>query len=502
MPIILLVPILLPYVSAQPVIHVSALNHEFSGLPGDTLVIPFNVTNLGNETLSNFSVYLSGPAEGFLYQTKVIREPLGPGGSISDTIVLKILNAGPGLYTVRLVARVGEVYSEDVIHVRVKTLMDFRLTITADDRYIYGKEKDVLLEISSRSNGILSGRVGYSLEGPGGRILNVTTVTYVRPGGSWRETVPIKGLSPGRYTVSLWANFSGVYRETRRTFEIYQRNLTYRAYYKGGAIYVRILEGSAGVGDIDVYINGAHFTTDENGLVEYPVTGPGTYGIVMNLDGRIERTSVEVQRLTVDVGQLKDELWVRVRNPSGPVPNVTVVVSGPEGTAYCVTNTTGAALVNLNKTGYGTLMVRAESDRYLPGEATIKVIPPETETPTTTTPTTTTAPLTTATTPAKPPRNYGPLAAILLIAGAVLAGSSYVAFFRPIVQEETLDRYYFVKVKAPRLRGVDNFRFEKGVNAVVVRATKGNAKIGDGKVVWEIDHLEPEEEAYLQVILG
>ena len=72
----------------------------------------------------------------------------------------------------------------------------------------------------------------------------------------------------------------------------------------------------------------------------------------------------------------------------------------------------------------------------------------------------------------------------------------------PIVQEKTLDRYYFVKVKAPRLRGIDNFRFEKGVNVLDARATKGSVKVEDNRVVWEIEHLDPGEEAYLQVMLG
>ncbi len=35
-----------------------------------------------------------------------------------------------------------------------------------------------------------------------------------------------------------------------------------------------------------------------------------------------------------------------------------------------------------------------------------------------------------------------------------------------------------------------------------MRATKGKAEVKDGAVVWEIEHLDPEEEAYLQVILG
>ncbi|AGT34317.1 hypothetical protein OCC_14185 [Thermococcus litoralis DSM 5473] len=56
-------------------------------------------------------------------------------------------------------------------------------------------------------------------------------------------------------------------------------------------------------------------------------------------------------------------------------------------------------------------------------------------------------------------------------------------------------------MRAPRLRELRNFRYEKAINAVDARATKGKVAIEDGKVIWEIDKLEPGEEAFLQVIL-
>ena len=71
----------------------------------------------------------------------------------------------------------------------------------------------------------------------------------------------------------------------------------------------------------------------------------------------------------------------------------------------------------------------------------------------------------------------------------------------PITLEEQLDKYYFVKVRAPKLRGIRNFRYERAINAVSARATKGEVRIEDNRVVWEIEKLEPEEEAFLQVLL-
>ena len=493
-----------PSINAGSLIQISALNQEFSGLPGDMIVIPFEITNFGNESVSNITVYLTGPSEGFLYQTKAIKDILNPGETLEDRLILKILNIEPGSYEIKIIARVGKIYSEDDIIVRVRTLVDFELRIKNKDQYIYGKHENILLEVHSNSNGILTGKIGYILSKDSKVISSITTVTYIPPQKSWKTKVPLKELPPGRYSLLLWANFSGVYKELYREFEIYQRNLTYITYYKNGAIHVQVFEKGRGVNNIDVYINGIHFTTNEYGLVEYPITQAGSYQIRVNLDGRIEETTLEVKKLNVEVGQIRNNLWVRIKENNIPLSNITVIVFGPLGKAYDTTNESGITIIPLDKVGYGTLLVKAESEKYLPGEAIIKVIPPElptiTPTPSTTTssPTTTT---TTTTTPA-PPKNYGPLAAILLIAGLILAGTSYTAFFMPVIQEETLDRYYFVKVKAPKLRGIENFRFERPVNAAEVKATKGSVKVEDNTVVWEIEHLEPEEEAYLQVILG
>ncbi|NJE46353.1 hypothetical protein E3E35_02775 [Thermococcus sp. GR7] len=500
--IILMIPVFLPAVSAQSPLAIIPLNDEFSGVPGDIIIIPFKLMNLGNQTLSNVTVYVTGPTDGFLYQSKVIRDPIEPNETIQDTLSVKILNVDPGKYTLTLVARAGSSYSEAQITVSVKTFVDYALRIDVGDEYTYGSNITAALRITSRANGVIIGRIGYTLSRDGDVLETFSTTIYLKPGESWIKNITLITPKVGNYMIYFWANFSGRFKSTTATFRVYQRNLRYDAYFRDGAIYVHVYdEDEKGVSDISVRINGVPFKTDDDGTVSYLVDQPGTYEIVLNLDGKIVTTFVEVKKLFLSYFQKNGTLLVKVVDSTGePVPNITVTASGPLGKDYAVTNSSGIAVVDLEKTGYGTIMLKAESSRYVGAEASAKVVPPVTPTPTPTT--TTSSPSNTTTTPVQPPKNYGPLAAILLIAGVLLAGTSYAAFFMPIIQEERLDRYYFVKVKAPRLRSIDNFRFEKGVTALGARATKGSAKVEDNRVVWEIEHLEPGEEAYLQVILG
>lgn len=507
--IILLITVLpfLPPVSAQSPLGVVPLNNTFSGLPGDTIVIPFKLINLGNQTLENVSIYITGPTEGFLYWSKFIRGPIEPNQTYQDALSVEILDANTGRYTLKLVARVGNTYSEAPIDVRVKLLADYSLHIISEEKYIYGHEVFLGLKAVSKANGVMTGRIGYYLSHNGHIIKNVSVVTYIKPDGSWEQEVSLQKPQIGEYTLTLWANFSGVFKEVSKTFVVYQRNLTYRAFYRDGSINVEVYgEDGRGVDGIPVSINGTVLTTDESGRVTYAVTAPGTYHITLDLDGKIVTTTINVDILHMTLFQNKTRIVVTVTDTKGdPVANVTVVAVGPKGTDYSITNASGTAVIDTEITGYGTVMIRAMSSRYLGTSANLKVVEPEKPPASTTTsrpsPTTTSYPTTTPT-PSKPPKDYGSLALILIVSGVLLAGTSYVAFFMPIVQEKTLDRYYFVKVKAPRLRGIDNFRFEKGVNVLDARATKGSVKVEDNRVVWEIEHLDPGEEAYLQVMLG
>ncbi|WP_054840462.1 hypothetical protein [Thermococcus sp. JCM 11816] len=51
-------------------------------------------------------------------------------------------------------------------------------------------------------------------------------------------------------------------------------------------------------------------------------------------------------------------------------------MEGPKGKDFGITNSTGFALFNLSKVGYGTLIVKAESSSYLPAETIITTVSP------------------------------------------------------------------------------------------------------------------------------
>ena len=487
-------------------IVITPLNNDIPAVPGDTVIIPFEITNFGNETISNVTVYVTGPSEGFLYQSKLIRTPIPPNESIRDTISVKVLSVPPGTYNLTLVARTGRFYAQAQVRVRVGVLSDYSLSIDVGKKYLYGRDVVITLKVISKSNGIILGTVGYSVLHDGKVIEGDEVTTYLNPGEVWSKVIVLRKPPVGNYTVRLWANLGGKHRELVKSFIVYQRHLLYRAYFQNGAIHVLVYNSSGGVPGIRVTINGVEFMTNENGEVTYAVDRPGTYEVVLDLDGRIVTTFVEVKRLFISYTQENETLVVRVVDSNGvPVPNVTVVVSGPLDKEYTVTDSGGVAHIDLEKVGYGNILITAESDRYIGAKllVTVNRPPTPTKTPTNSTSSTLTVPVYPNTTlPTTPSGGKGKLFPLLLIlSGVILAGTSYLAFAVPIVHEETLDRYYFLKVRAPRLRPLKNYRVERAVNAVEVRATKGNSKLENGKLVWELD-LEPGEEAYLQAVLG
>ncbi len=344
-------------------------------------MIPFQLRNLGgNETVSNVTVYVTGPTKGFLYGSRVIREPIEPNGTISEKISIKILNVNPGgEYNLTLVARAGSSYSEAKIKVHVKTFVDYTLRVDVNDEYIYGNNVTIPLRVTSRANAVIIGRLGgYTLSRDGTVLERFATTIYLRPGGeSWVKELRLTKPEVGNYSVYFWANFGGgVFKSKTAEFRVYQRNLGYDAYFENGAIYVRVYdEKGRGVSNISVKINGVSFKTDDDGTVSYLVDEPGTYELVLNLDGKVARTLIDVKKLFLSATQENETLLVRVVDSAGgkPVPNVTVTASGPLGKDYSTTNPSGIAEVNLEKTGYGTLMLRAESSMYIGGETTVRV---------------------------------------------------------------------------------------------------------------------------------
>jgi len=515
--ILLLIPLFLPGTAAQSPIVIKALTDKVSGNPGDVVKIPFQLINLGNTNVSNITVYVTGPSEGFLYETKIIPGPIRPNESVTGTITVQISNlnpVSPGDYTLKLVAQSNASYSETEVTLHVGTYVNFDLSIDVGKRYIYGNNVTALLRITSRSNGVVIGRIGYTLYLNGTVLQSVETVIFLRPGESWYKTLNLRKPAVGHYTLRLWANFGGHSKSTTTDFLVYQRQLNYRAYFENGAIHVMVTDKNGnGVGGITVKVARAGsgessiLVTAPDGTVTYPVETAGLYQLTINLDGKVVTDVIPVRQLALDVGQNGKELWVRVRGPEKPVPNITVTVSGPLGKSYAVTNSSGEAVIDLTSVGYGSLLISAESTQYLSTHTTFNARPPVTSTPSPTPTSSTPQPTPNVTLPSTSPQKSGRsgmgyLGLLLIISAVILAGTSYVAFFMPTVHEEELDRHYFVKVRSPRLRGLENFRYEKGISAVEAKATKGNVSINDGRVVWEIENLEPGEEAYLQIRLG
>ncbi|WP_297506732.1 hypothetical protein [Thermococcus sp.] len=510
---LVLIPILLlsigavlsPANAGETVLIITPLKEVINAIPGETVTIPFQIKNLGNDTVGNVTVYVTGPAEGFVYQTKLIRVPIAPNGTLNESLSIKVLLIPPGVYNLTIVARTGSVYTQARVKIRVGILSDYSLDIEVGKEYIYGHDVGIRLIVKSKSNGVLLGTIGYSISRDGVRIAENESSTYLRAGESWEKNITLHRPETGNYTVTLWANLGGKFRKVTKTFRVYQRKLSYRAFFKNGAITVVVYNSSGGVPGIRVAINGVEFTTDESGKVSYAVDKPGTYEVVLDLDGKIVTTFVEVKRLFISYQQRNSTLIIKVVDSTGlPVPNVTLSASGPLGKDYAVTNSSGLATINLNKTGYGTLMVSAQSDDYIGAQAVVQVIKPARPSTTTSSTTPQTSSNVTysvpTTTTSEGKSGSGLMALILIASGLILAGTSYLAFATPLVHEETLDRYYFAKLRAPRLRRI-HYRFERSVNAREVRVTKGEARVEDGRIVWEVE-LEPGEEAQLQAILG
>jgi len=498
----------IPLVKAQPLIVISVPQDYFEGKPGDIIKIPVTVKNIGNETAYNITVYISGPVKGFQYTMAPISK-LEPNQNTSVELTIYIKDdARAGTYDLKIVGRVGALLFEKPIKVRVLTVIDYKLDIQVEDKYLYGSNIEANLVVRSLSNGVIVGTISYELYSEDGLLKKNSWVTYINPQEKWEYTVFLPKPKVGKYTIILRAEFAGITKTLTKSFIVYRRNLTYDAYFENGIIYVRAIDKEGnGVKDIPVEIDGVLFKTDPYGFVKYEAKEPGVYKIKLNLDGRIVETFVEVKKLFINWEQKNETLIVYVRDASGKgIPNVSLEAVGPSGKAYAVTDKNGQAEISLNETGYGLITIKAESSRYIGSEVSITVEKPkpkETSTITITTTTTSTHIQINETSPQieQPKKTYDYLPIILILSAMLFGITSYAAFFMPIKLEEQLDRYYFVKVKAPKLRGIKNFKYEKVINAVDARATKGKVSIDGNKVVWEIEELEPEEEAFLQVLL-
>lgn len=508
--------LLLPasFSAGEPVIVLKPLQTTLVGEPGETLDVAFNVTNMGNETAGNVLVLIENLPEGATYTQAVFRD-VGPNETREGHVQIILNKVKAGVYNINLVARVtGQPGLFKVpLTLRVKTVVDYSPTIEVEDRYLYGSDVTVLCMVNSNSNGVINGFVEIEVYRGKELLRKITESTYISPYERKEYHIILPKPDTGSYLVVMHTRFGGEEKTVSKSFEVYRRNLGYEAYFENGIVTVRVYnEEGKGVSGIPVKVNGIELKTDSNGLVMVEAKEPGSYRITMDFDGRVVETVVEVKKLFIDYSLSNETLEVYVRDSTGKgISNVSVSAEGVKGRLYGVTDENGSVAFKISGLGYGPVRIKAQSSRFLGDEKSIN-IPRPTRTSTTTTPTvtetviqtTTSTPQTNTSTPVLPEeegRNYGVLALIFLLSAVIFGGSSYAAFFRPLVMEEQLDRYYFVKVRAPRLRGMKNFSIVREVSAVDARATKGKVNIEGNKVIWEIEELEPEEEASLQILL-
>ncbi|ASJ16883.1 hypothetical protein A3L04_07250 [Thermococcus chitonophagus] len=505
-------------VIAQPILVLTVYPKEIEGKPGD--IVSFNVLlkNVGNSSAENVTVFVFDRIKGILFTQGFIKN-IPPNTTANITLKAYLLKPEAGVYTIKIVGRVGNYLSEDYLRLKVRSVINYTLGITGERKIVYGNNASLTLSINSNSNVLLYGDAKLIIM-KDGRVLKVLSYKpMIEPWGYWRKRITLQDLKIGNYTAIFTANFYNRIKNTTFHFEVFRRPLKYRAYFLNGNIIVEVTEKEKPVEGIKVRIGNETFYTDENGIVKFPVSSPGTYVIWVDLDGLLSQSVITVEKPIIVPSIENSTLLVRVFNSVGdPLSNITVKVSSQKGEFYNITDSNGTCLFNLKSIGYGMIKIETISSRYLPSEYSLEVKPPVQKPTTSTTPTPTQPPTTTNTKPQKTetgiatsitttptPEKTGidkVLVALLLSFAVILSISSYIAFFRPIIVEDNVGKYHFIRVKAPRFIPLKNFTYEKLASVKEVWAEKGDVKVEGNKVVWHIEELEPGEEATLHMILA
>ena len=493
--------------------EVSPVKESISVPPGASISVPVRVTNTGDRPLANLTLSIVWNLENGLYAVnKTVY--VGVNESKVFDLTINVPELSPGDYEVTIRGISGNISVEREMTIHVEREVAYSLDVDVGSGYPYGSDVEIRFSLVSHSNDRIAGTIWIKVYLEGEIIEEKEESVYLDPGEGWSYPMVIPRPDIGTYRVKLSANLSGVYREIEKTFVVYRRNFTYRAWYSNGALMVQVkLANGSPVGGVEVSVNGVKMKTDEDGLVRYPTTSPGLYEIELNLDGVLEKTALYVGRLFVSYELRGSTLELKVLDSNGdPVPNVTLSIAGPEGEYQVVTDENGEASTSLDIVGYGTLSITASAENYVGSSLIITVPSPFHLTSTTSAPQTTTTANQLTTTNATQ-GNYTPVEGgregidwvflgSVLLGLVIFGGSFYFTFLRPHLIEEELGEYYFVKLRAPRLVPLRNFTWEKGMNAVEVRTTRGEARIEGSKVTWRIDELKPGEEAVLQVVLG
>ncbi len=520
-----------PALSAtSPTLMVTPLTSSFNVTPGSSFTIPIKVVNSGNSTVSNVTVTMNSSLAVFWFTRENVSMNLSPGTSRIIRFPVRVSKeARAGRYNVTVEVRAGNFTSRFVARVLVLLIPSYLENVSVGKMYHAGQNVTINFSITSRANGVIGGPVWIRIYRDGKEVYSHLDVVFLNSSSSWRYVYTLRSPPVGNYTVRMVSNLSGRYEVLVKTFHVFRRHFTLRAWFSAGYLHatVKLTNGSPVVG-LKVRVGSTSLLTDNNGEVRLRVDKPGVYRVSTELDGVNKTVFVTVESLVLSTSIQDKTLTLTVTSSSGsPVSNATVAVSGPKGSVSGLTNKDGILKVSLKDVGTGILLITVRNPDYI-GLRRILNVPSLSSTqesstvqttstspsssssslgstsPSTSTPTSTTS-SPSITVPATPfPRSSRSICLPLLVGIAIVAFvlAFYLSFMRPYVTEDELRRYYFVKVRAPRLRRLRGFKFKKAMNAVEVRATKGRACIDGNVVTWEIDEMEPNEEAILQVLLG
>lgn len=449
---IIVISLFMPPTTAQPTLLISISPKEVEIFPGDSFTINVTLKNVGNETAYNVTVYAIDQIKGVLF-TQGYVNALSPGESRNLTLKVYTTNPSAGLYKIHIVAKWGNQLVEDILTLKVRSVVNFSLLIDGSEKVRYGRNATFTLAITSYSNLLLYGDAKVEVKRDGKTIQVLSYKPIVKEGESWVTTLSLPGTEVGNYTILFSANFYGREKKIEHNFTIYRRNLSYTVKFENGKIIVNVFEGENPASDVKVTIDALSFVTGKDGKIEYEVNEPGVYTVTLDLDGKVVEELVRVKTPLLFASQENTTLIVRAVDPDGyPIEGIVIKVFGPKGYIYNVTDSNGIARFNLNDIGYGEVEVSAESSKYLPASTTFitkKPVtptsnPPSTEATPTKTPTFT--PSTTVQTPSPTPvgtkissRIWEFLFYLALFLGTVLF-TSYFAFFRPIIVEDNIGK--------------------------------------------------------------
>ena len=512
----------------QPSLRVVLLNSTFNVTPGSSFTVPIKVINSGNTTVKNLTISIPLLQGVIMAGWENVSMALSPGTSRVVLFPVRIMETAPaGIYNVTMTVKASNFTTVLPIHVRVELVPLYYANVSVGRRYHFGQNVTVLFTLTSQANGVLRGPVWIRIYRNGREVYSKFNVVFLNRSESWRYAYTLTKPQVGNYTAVIVANLSGRSLTAGKSFSVFRRKFTLRAWFSNGYLYaeVKLVNGTP-VSGLTVLVNSMKLKTDRRGQVTLRINKPGIYVVSTRLDGVNKTATVSVESLVLSTSVEGDSLLLTVISSTGsPVPNASVTVSGPKGSFSGVTNSKGVVKVPLSMVGRGVLLISVSDPHYLginkmitvpalSSRSSLSSSSVSTSTAsksssssspsysTSSSPSAETSTTSERSTPTQLPNRSRVFWLVSGLAAFIFVLTFYLAFLRPHVVEDELKSYYFVKVKAPRLRGIKRFKLERHMNAVEARATKGKVKVEGNRVVWEIEEMGPGEEAILQVILG